>query len=352
MYQNYHIIKEEESSDLVELSINVEDSSAVTKDALKECIFSISDETNDSIDLYFVSPIVEPFYTMQEEGWGILSCRFTVDSGKICACSLFEENLIKNGNLISGEYFSDEQEANGDLVAIIRDVINEEDDTDCTKTITTRVEGDQRWIEIQGKEYKVIGYHTQLLTPYFPFESLDEDTTFQMIAIHFNKPITSSVYNEIKEHFESTFGSAITVPDLEIPEPENYYLYNTIILISILIAILAAINFAVLYKYILSKRTKTLAVFRICGCTKAKVLRMFLSECMKIAIPLFAATTLIYDKLVLPKLGQHFEHIESAYSIKLYLLIFRIYIAATLIVLMIMISSFLGKTIYESREDK
>ena len=79
---------------------------------------------------------------------------------------------------------------------------------------------------------------------------------------------------------------------------------------------------------------------------------MFLSECMLIAIPLFAATTVIYDRIVLPKLGQHFEYIESAYSIKLYLLIFCIYIAATLIVLLFMISGFLRKTIREAKEEK
>ena len=71
-----------------------------------------------------------------------------------------------------------------------------------------------------------------------------------------------------------------------------------------------------------------------------------------IAVPLFAATTLIYDKFVLPKLGQHFEYIESAYSIKLYLLIFGIYIVATLVVLLIMISGFLRKTIREAKEEK
>ncbi len=79
---------------------------------------------------------------------------------------------------------------------------------------------------------------------------------------------------------------------------------------------------------------------------------MFLSECMIIAVPLFALTTLIYDKFVLPKLGQHFEYIESAYSPKLYLLIFGIYIAATFVVLLFMISGFLRKTIREAKEEK
>ena len=63
----------------------------------------------------------------------------------------------------------------------------------------------------------------------------------------------------------------------------------------------------------------------------------------------FALTSLCYDKFVLPVLARHFEYIESAYSMKLYLIIFAIYVLSSLIVLGIMIYfSFLRKTIRES----
>jgi len=355
LYQNYNVVKVEEDSDLTEILITINNPELVTKEKIRECAFSITKETNNNISMYYVSPIIEPFYTKELEGygWGGFDIRFTVKNNNIYPCEMFSENLKKNGNLINGEYFTPEQEMNGSLVAIVREVNTFDLDFDCTTNITTRVEGDERWVKIQDKEYKVIGYHTQGALPYIPFESLDNETQFKgIIGLDFIKSITRPQYNDIRLHFENTFGSAVSFPDLDIPEAENYYLYNTIIMISILIAALAAINFAILYKYILSKRTKMLTIFRICGCTKVKVLTMFLSECMLIAIPLFAATTVIYDRIVLPKLGQHFEYIESAYSIKLYLLIFCIYIAATLIVLLFMISGFLRKTIREAKEEK
>ena len=119
-------------------------------------------------------------------------------------------------------------------------------------------------------------------------------------------------------------------------------------MISILIAVLASINFAVLYQYILSKRRKTLGIFRLCGCTKFKVLIIFLSECMFITMPTFALTSLCYDKLVIPVLAKHFEYIESAYSFKMYLIIFLIYVFCSLAVLTLMIYfSYLRKTIRE-----
>lgn len=355
LYQNYNVIKKEESSEFTEIPITINNQDAITKAKIKECVFSVSDKTNNAINMYLVFPVIEPFYSHQNDeelSWNRISLYFTVENGCIKPSTRFEENLKKNGNLLSGEYFNEEQEAVGERVALVR-AVDDELDLGCTEAITTRVEGDKRWVEIQGKEYEVIGYHSQLATPFFPFESLDETTTFQdVMDIVFKNPITISEYNDIKKNFEYVFGNDVTVPDMDIPESENYYLYNTIIIISILIAILAAVNFAVLYRYILSRRTKTLAVFRMCGCTKFTALRMFLSECMFITVPLFALTTIIYDKFMLPKLGQHFEYIESAYSFKLYLLIFGIYIAATFVVLTVMISRFLGKTIREAEEEK
>lgn len=355
LYQNYNVIKEEEASEFTEIPIMINNQNAITKDKVKECVFSISDTTNNAINMYLVFPVIEPFYSRQYDEtspWNKINLYFTAENSCIKPSTRFEENLKKNGNLINGQYFSEDQEANGERVALVR-IIEDELDLGCTKTITTRVEDDKRWVEIQGKEYEVIGYHTQMATPYFPFESLDETTTFQeLIDLVFKKPITISEYNDVRQNFERVFGDAVTVPDMDIPESENYYLYNTIIIISILIAILAAVNFAVLYKYILSKRTKMLAVFRICGCTKLKALIIFLTECMIISIPLFAVTTYVYDKFVLPILSKHFEYIEAAYSFKLYLLISTIYIFATIFVLILMINGFLRKTIREAKGER
>ena len=79
--------------------------------------------------------------------------------------------------------------------------------------------------------------------------------------------------------------------------------------------------------------------------------QIYISECMLIAIPLFTLTTVFYDKVVLPYLSKYFEYIEGAYNIKLYLLIFAIYIFSTIFVLLIMILRFLRKTINEARRE-
>ena len=195
---------------------------------------------------------------------------------------------------------------------------------------------DDETIVFQGKKYKIIGL--QKMHPLIvPFESLNDDTPIDLLLFNFKNPLTRSQYNEIKEKIQSNIGDLASIPELNIPEPENYYLYNTIIFISALIAILAAINFAILYQYVLTKRRKTLSIFRICGCTITRAFKMLISECMIITIPTFVLTSLIFDKTALPILSKYFEYIESAYSIKLYLLIFVIYVFFCFIILSLMI---------------
>ena len=352
LYQNFNVVREEtENDELVEIIIEINDSKQVTKNKIKNCVFSISGKTNNAIDMYLVSPSIRA--SSNRDLWNTMNCRFAIRDNHLYPCEIFYSNLQEFGNWDTGEYFSVQNEVNGDLVAVAKKV-DESSPNYCTTTlITTRTEKNRRWIEIQGKEYEVIGYQKFEEAPYVPLESLDDNTEFEhLIIVHFEKPITRSQYNEVRERFEDSFGSAITVPDLDIPEVENYYLYNTIIIISILIALLAAINFSVLYKYILFKRMKKLAVFRICGCTKVKAFTILISECMLLMIPLFVATTIIYNRFVLPKLGEHFKYIESAYSMKLYLLIFIIYTFASVIVLSFMIRGFLSKSIREAKEEK
>ncbi len=349
LYQSYITAKSEENNKTKGIMIDIFDTDSVTKEKLKNCLFSISDKTNDHITMYIVSPVVKKF---DYDQWRSLYNRFTVKNGTIASSDLFESNLRKNGNLISGYYFTDEQEKNGERVALAR--INSENfEIDFIEQITTRVEGEKRWIQIQGKEYEVIGWHNQEPIPYFPFESLDETTTFQnYIDILFDRPVRRSEYKDIKNNFEKTFGSAVRVPNINIPENENIYFYNTILIISILIAFLASVNFSMLYKYVLSKRTNMLAIFRICGCTKNKTILFFLVECMIIMIPLFITTTIIYDKFLLSWFGDYIEYISEVYNTKIYLTIFVIYTLTSLIVLITMIKSFLQKTICEAKGGK
>lgn len=66
----------------------------VTKENLKECVLSLSESINNNIDMYYISPIIEPFYSNQDLGWGTMHIRFTVNQGKITPCTIYKEQEV------------------------------------------------------------------------------------------------------------------------------------------------------------------------------------------------------------------------------------------------------------------
>lgn len=338
LYQNYNIIKNEAESGLYEIRIqmnNTEDNYASSGE-IKETLFSFSESLNDAIDMHYLSFESED---VRYDFFSDVEVRFRIDNGKILPCEIFRENLESQGILLSGRYFTDEQEMNGENVALISD--DRHNAVSCAEKLMI----DEDTIFFMGKEYKIIG-KTKIFKVLVPFNTLDDDIPIKELIFNFSDVMTRSQYNEIKEKIQKNFGEIADIPELDIPEAESYYYYNTIIIIAVLIAVFAAINFAFLYKYILSKRIKSLAVFRICGCTRGKALRIFLSECMVITIPCFIFATLLYALLLLPFFSEYFEDMSDAYSIKIYIILFAAYVISSLIVLTIMISfSFLKKEI-------
>ena len=56
-------------------------------------------------------------------------------------------------------------------------------------------------------------------------------------------------------------------------------------------------------------------------------------------IPLFALTEIFYHKLIMPRLAKVFENMAGAYSFKIYAAVFLIYLAASLVVMLVMITA-------------
>ncbi len=174
--------------------------------------------------------------------------------------------------------------------------------------------------------------------------SKSEDGTINGgVELSFYEPVTRKQFDDIRESLNKTMGDYAYIPDVELSDFTEINYYRSVIFISVIIAILAAINMAILYRYILEKRSPELAIFRICGCSKAKAVMSYLIECMLINAPLFALTQLCYHKLIMPKLSDLFPHMQGAYSFKLYAAIFGIYVVASLVVMLIMIVATIRK---------
>lgn len=116
------------------------------------------------------------------------------------------------------------------------------------------------------------------------------------------------------------------------------------------VPLLAIINFAFLYSFILHKRARTLAIMRICGCTKNRARRICLGECCIICIPTFLVGLATYIPFLHGVLGRLFEYIEEAYSFTVYALLFAIFAAVLLLIMGVLLTCSIRRELAEGRK--
>lgn len=93
--------------------------------------------------------------------------------------------------------------------------------------------------------------------------------------------------------------------------------YNSVIFMSVAVAIASAINLAMLFRYIIRSRAKQTAIFMLCGCTSNKIRRMYIAEIGMISVTIYVIFALVFNYALLPKLTLFLSisrsHIISGY---------------------------------------
>lgn len=337
LYQNYQTQK---TADVVELNTiipEIQEGQALTKADLEQYLGALSTDTLDQMMVIYTMSLLDGF---PEEDFGTMYARFTIRNHKYQICEETRAAFEDNGRLTSGRYFTNEEEEIGANVAIV----NWNDNT-------LALQSGADTIILFGKEYQVIGIYDGTV-PIVPFLSLPDDFVigdgFGMI---FYQNITRSQYEELVTTAEMVLPGMLAFDALRLPDVDQVNLYNNIIAISVVIALISAINFAMLYLYMIKKRLKDLTIFRLCGCTKSKVVKIYLGECIMISIPVYLIGTGVYAILMHNVLSEIFPYMENAYTLPVYAEIFLIYLISMLITLEIVIRSRVSSTVMKGLQE-
>ena len=360
LYQSYNVvIKEGTQPNYTEISVSSPrekkheseeyeiDLSEVTLGEFLDMLSSLSDDFTDSISgVNMLFGVKQDLYRESKEhiivsDTGIYAAYFHLD---------VKHHSVTAGGKDSG-FISDEDYASGKkVVALGTEMFTDQHGGaigHSSKSYDIVHLKDEQYITIEGERYEIIRIDKAIDGKMvFPVTSLPRDLKLwcdplqndEMFEVSFNEPLKATQYYEFREAVEKYFGDRAVLPKVEFKSAEELYYYRTILLISVVIAILAAINMAVLYRYILERRGRELTVFRLCGCKRSAAVRMYLAECLILSLPLFALTELLWHRLVMPRFASLFEHFESAYSFKLYAAVFGIYAVSVTAVMLIMIT--------------
>ena len=269
---------------------------------------------------------------VQHMDLGETALRFTYRNGDFAPSDLYQENLIKNGAVQEGDrFFTKEEYATG--ARVVYNTTNDD--------VMHYLAIDENHISLWGESYEVIAKDGQDATPDPPVTAVPADAytkSGSLFGWYFERNITKKDYDAMKSLADEMMPGVLLFPDLPFPDNDSMYLSRNIMLIAALIAVLSVLNFVMLYYFILQRRSRSLAIFRMTGCTAGRAVRMYLSECLLLGIPVYFAGLGVFLLLMKRVLSEIFPFMEAAFDLRVYASIFGIWIAAMLLLLTGMIS--------------
>ena len=299
-----------ENSELCNLKLTFSPSSMLIKANLEQCLFELSEETTNSINMVYV---------IAEADGQAVQTRFTIRNGRYHTCTEFRDNMLRFQKIT--RYFTQEQDEEGALVAL----------APCNNL--TELPVGMKWI-FQGREYEIIGGQLWSDIPLVPFASLLDETKLdgeEGVLLEFSKAVTESQYKDITKCFKGIFGEKVMIPEI----PEDWTSAGGFLAskgwIVFLFFMIAALNFAILYRFLILERQEFLAVYWLEGMNTVQIWLHYAGECLIwLTIGYWIGIGIIHA-IFLPQLRMVLNYMEKVYQGAVYVKLFGIYLGVTLV---------------------
>ena len=351
LYHNYQEMLNQSDEFDNDFDLSLADGEILTRGELTRYISELSPNTLDAMEIIMIQGSFDPNPDIEYDNISLVS-RFVVRDGEFRPSPKIVQGWTGDWELMqSGRYISDFEEANAERVVMIegsRGTMSMSFEENYPKDKYPDLYIDDETVVLSGEEFKIIGRHLSF-GAIVPFLAIPEDMSIDPPLMGFIKPVTRNQYNDMVDTAERVLPGKFVFPEVEFDE-EGILIYNNMLIVAVLIAVLAIINFAFLYSFILQKRARTLAVMRICGCTKGRARRICLGECCLICIPTFLIGMLTYIPFLHGVLSKLFGYIEEAYNLTVYTLMFAIFVAVLLLEMWILLSRQIRRELAEAHK--
>ncbi len=343
LFYNYNTQKNEVELELKDIWPEIAEESVLTKGDVKRYVEALDNSIHKDVQLIYAAGDISEYGFNTDESLHYIPMRFRFVDGKYQISEGTREDWEKTSLMTYGRYITNEEEAEGKQVALVWGTSQEDWNIPCEN-----IKNPDGTITLFDKKYEVVGvYKAGGGTPIVPFLTVPDEIKITGFSITFERNITRSVYEALRNTADEVIPNKLIFPELELPDQDSIAVYNNMIVIAVVISVLSIINFAMLYRFVLKKRQRNIAVMRICGCTKGKAVLIFLAECLILTFPAYVIGTLINIVCVNNIFGKVFDFIKEAYSPEIYGVIGLTYFAVFIIILSVMIFRSIGKSIVE-----
>lgn len=202
------------------------------------------------------------------------------------------------------------------------------------------------YIDIMGEKYRVSGYYGGA-SLYLFWGTQPEGTFLSDIIIEMKDIMTEKQTKEIMSLFREIFGN-ITLKREQLPD--TYGLLDqraseANIGISVVLIIISVFNTLLIFKYMLSVRKQSFAVFRLCGFGKLNCILYSGTEFLLLSASSAAISCVVFDNLVKPIMAGYYGIFNIIFDINYYLFVSAGYIGISLVMFLIYIVPSLTKSV-------
>lgn len=344
IFQNFNVAKTYNDEAVWSINPEISENAEFTVGDFIRYVEAIPAETGNNAAIFLADFIIDDWFIQNGiPTLVIYTIRVGVKDNIIVNSDYLLNVWEKSQVLKSGRFPTNEEQKDGANVATVA-IDNNNPNQWSIACIQNKI-GENK-IEIFGKEYDVIGTLDIADDISVPIKSLPPEISLNSFSIYFGDELsdedvsyrlTKNDFDNIKKTAEEIVPGVFRFDDIQFSDAESIYIYNNVIMISILIAFLVVVNFAATYLFIIKSRLKQIAVMSICGASKHRVFRIYLGECCLITMPLFSLSTAAFVPFMKNILAVIFPYIVDAFSPIVYLVITGIYFVMMLIIISIML---------------
>lgn len=176
-----------------------------------------------------------------------------------------------------------------------------------------------------------------------PYNSLTDDFLISRFDLFLNDIPTQSEVSTISNAIRENFGYNLGMDIPQVPDLIANQFNNNTLLITILVGIIVLVNFGYLYDYILYTQSNIVALYKNVGCTKNKMIGIFIAEFGVMEIFMLPISLAIFFKLLRPFLANYYEVLNSVYTSKAIMWIVFGYIIADILIKLSKINLYVNK---------
>ena len=284
-----------------------------TTKQIKPTLMKMLEEFDGRMDYFVV-------FGITDEESGVRLCVYDeYENGQFS----YSKYISKNNPLINGRYPTKYENNSGEKLVVT---------TDKYKIGST--------INVLGTEYEIIGNVVSNgmndNSVYVSLNALPSDYKIQWISIIFKSFPTVEDYVFFRIELESVFGNEVWVDDFEPIDNEEIISMKTMMVICVIIGTISALDTALLYKYLMDKRKKQMAIMGIAGAKR--IHRVLINESEIFIVTLITTVIgFIVFKFVFEGLVHRvYENIYNIYVPKVYLIMIGLYVAIVMIITLIL----------------